>query len=66
MSFLFQLGNLVKTLSAQLEAKGKELIEYRDKYNIRVRGEEENDQKSSSENKTKSSAAGVLVDKNSS
>lgn len=59
-----QLGNLVKSLSIQLENKGKELNAYREKYNIRVKGEEEN-ANPGSENKSKSSStAGVLVEGN--
>merc|ERR1711893_544146 len=36
-----QLGKLVETLGGQMEAKGREINEYREKNNIRVRGEEE-------------------------
>ena len=52
-----QLVKLTETLSGQLEAKGKDLQDYREKYNIRVRGE---DSKSTNTNDT-SAKAGVLV-----
>jgi prefoldin subunit 2 len=36
-----QLGKVLETLQQQLEAKGRELQEYREKHNIQLRGDEE-------------------------
>ncbi|XP_067013407.1 prefoldin subunit 2 [Anabrus simplex] len=36
-----QLGNVISTLSEQLSKKGVELNEYKEKYNIRLRGQDE-------------------------
>jgi len=36
-----QLGKLHEALQQQLETKGRELQEYREKHNIRIRGEED-------------------------
>lgn len=57
-----QISMIVDTLSKQLTSKGKELNNFRDKHNIRVRGETPNE-KGDSPNKPKAptSAAGVLV-----
>jgi prefoldin subunit 2 len=52
-----QLTKLTESLSQQLEAKGKDLQDYREKHNIRVRGEEERTPAA----KDTSSKAGVLV-----
>jgi len=52
-----QLTKLAEVLSQQLEAKGKDLQDYREKHNIRVRGEEERAPAA----KDSSSKAGVLV-----
>ncbi|XP_072049935.1 prefoldin subunit 2-like [Amphiura filiformis] len=35
-----QLAKLIETLNKQVEAKGKEINEYREKFGIRVRGEQ--------------------------
>ncbi len=59
----FQLGNVVEALTSQLEKKGKELNEYREKHGIRVRGEDDKDEQKKDD--SKSSTQGVLVDKNS-
>ncbi|XP_074652828.1 prefoldin subunit 2-like [Tubulanus polymorphus] len=56
-----QIGMLVTNLTKQLEAKGKELNDYREKYNIRVRGEEDDVDKKHGEDKAKSTTQGVLV-----
>ena len=62
---MFQLGQLIQTLQTQLEAKGKELIEFREKHNIRVRGEEEAGDATKADaaaKQPKQSGSGVLVD----
>jgi len=59
------IGNVVKSLAGLLENKGKEINEYREKHNIRVRGEDENDKPKDKENKSAAST-GVLVAKDSS
>ena len=61
--FSFQLGKVVETLTKQLETKGKDLNEYREKYGIRVRGEEDKDDQKKDD--SKSSTQGVLVAKDS-
>ena len=63
-TFLFQIGKLVDTLTQQLENKGKEINEYREKHNIRVRGEEDKQDDKEKEKKPASSQ-GVLVAKDS-
>ncbi|XP_013414903.1 prefoldin subunit 2 [Lingula anatina] len=52
-----QIAKLIETLTHQLEVKGKEINEYRSKYNLHVRGEDE--QKPSE--KTEAKSSGVLV-----
>lgn len=54
-----QLSAMVKRLHEQLEVKGRELSEFKEKYGIRFQGEEEKerDSKPSSDSK----AQGVLV-----
>ena len=54
---------MVETLTKQLETKGKDLNEYRKKYGIRVRGEEDKDDQKKDD--SKSSTQGVLVAKDS-
>ena len=56
---LLQLGKVVETLTKQIETKGKEMNEYREKHGIRVRGEEEKSVESKKE--APSSSQGVLV-----
>nr|XP_006990678.2 prefoldin subunit 2 [Peromyscus maniculatus bairdii] len=58
-----QIQKIIETLSQQLQAKGKELNEFREKHNIRLMGEDEKPAaKESSEGAgAKSSSAGVLV-----
>ena len=52
-----QLGKVTETLQKQLETGARQLTEYREKYNIRVRGEDE----SSRSEPTKTAGTGVLV-----
>jgi len=59
----FQISKIVESLTKQLESKGTELNEYREKHNIRIRGEEESKESSSQDKSNKSS--GVLVAKGS-
>lgn len=53
------MNKLVETLNGQLEIKGKEMNVYRDKYNIRMRGEDEKEKET--DTAAKPSSAGVLV-----
>ncbi|XP_048369381.1 prefoldin subunit 2 [Sphaerodactylus townsendi] len=59
-----QISKIIETLSQQLQTKGRELNEFREKHNIRLMGED--DQKAPSKENaegagTKASSAGVLV-----
>lgn len=58
-----QIQKIIETLSQQLQAKGKELNEFREKHNIRLMGEDEKPAaKENSEGAgAKASSAGVLV-----
>ncbi|XP_016065905.1 PREDICTED: prefoldin subunit 2 [Miniopterus natalensis] len=57
-----QIQKIIETLTQQLQAKGKELNEFREKHNIRLVGEDERPAKESSEGAgAKASSAGVLV-----
>jgi len=58
-----QITRLIGTLQKQLEAKGTELNEYREKHNIRVRGEDEKPgETADTKSKEKpASSQGVLV-----
>ncbi|XP_053331092.1 prefoldin subunit 2 [Spea bombifrons] len=59
-----QINKIIETLSTQLQAKGRELNEYREKHNIRLMGEDESKQppKDNGDGSgAKPSSAGVLV-----
>lgn len=57
-----QIQKIIETLTQQLQAKGKELNEFREKHNIRLMGEDEKPAKANSEGAgAKASSAGVLV-----
>nr|KAF6397557.1 prefoldin subunit 2 [Rousettus aegyptiacus] len=57
-----QIQKIIETLTQQLQAKGKELNEFREKHNIRLMGEDEKSAKENSEGAgAKASSAGVLV-----
>ncbi|XP_043945899.1 prefoldin subunit 2 [Protopterus annectens] len=58
-----QIGKIMETLNQQMQAKGRELVDYREKYNIRLVGEEEQKQLGPKENESggKTGTAGVLV-----
>lgn len=57
-----QMSKLVETLSKQLETKGNEINKYRERHNLKIKGEESKDmEKSSKDVKT----GGVLVAKES-
>lgn len=58
-----QIEKLVETLGAQIQAKSAELAEYREKYNIKVKGEQP--PATSEEEKSGGSSQGVLVAKDS-
>ncbi|XP_032898503.1 prefoldin subunit 2 [Amblyraja radiata] len=55
-----QLVKLIETLNAQIQSKGRELTEYREKYNIRLMNEED---RSTRENDSsgRTGGTGVLV-----
>ena len=55
---IFQINKLIDQLTKQLENKGKELNEYREKFNIKVRGDESADEE---KKENKSSTQSVLV-----
>ena len=55
----FQLAKLCEALTKQVEAKGKEINEFRETHNIRVKGEQAPNQ--AQEDKDKGSTQGVLV-----
>ena len=60
--FVVQLGKVLETLKQQLESKGRELQEFREKHNIQLRGED--DAAKTAANTAASSSAktsGVLV-----
>ena len=53
-----QLGQVIESLSHQMEIKGKDLNEYREKHGIRLRGEEDSTEP---QKDIKGTPAGVLV-----
>ncbi|XP_054760558.2 prefoldin subunit 2-like [Lytechinus pictus] len=57
-----QIEQLTKTLTKQMENKGREINEYREKHNLKVRGEQPPDQ-APTEKSDSSGSAGVLVSK---
>ena len=54
----FQIGGVIEKLKSQLTEKGQELVKFREEYNIRVRGEKDDE---SPAQKTPASTGGVLV-----
>ena len=59
-----QIGVLLQSLHKQLEVKGRELSEFKDKYGIRFQGEEketEKDSKQDSNDGKTQGSQGVLV-----
>ncbi|KAK1154890.1 prefoldin subunit 2-like [Acipenser oxyrinchus oxyrinchus] len=61
-----QISRIVETISTQMQTKGRELNEYRERYNIRLVGEEEGAGKAASGNQDSEGGgakggAGVLV-----
>uniref|UniRef100_H3AH57 Prefoldin subunit 2 n=1 Tax=Latimeria chalumnae TaxID=7897 RepID=H3AH57_LATCH len=57
-----QLGKITESLNSQMQVKGRELNEYREKYNIRLMGEEDQKQApKETEGGAKTGGAGVLV-----
>ena len=57
-----KISSTVDSLSTNLMAKGKELNDYREKYNITVRGENQGSNDTASEQNAKpNQASGVLV-----
>ncbi|XP_041469957.1 uncharacterized protein LOC121419571 [Lytechinus variegatus] len=57
-----KIEQLTKTLTKQMENKGREINEYREKHNLKVRGEQPPDQ-APMEKSDSSGSAGVLVSK---
>ncbi|XP_078393314.1 prefoldin subunit 2-like [Cetorhinus maximus] len=55
-----QLVKLIENLNAQMQSKGRELNEYREKYNIRLMNEDEKAARES-ESRSRSGGTGVLV-----
>ena len=53
------MGVLLTTLEKQIEEKGKELVEYREKYNIKLQGDAPAEKPADSQ--TDSKTSGVLV-----
>lgn len=61
-----QISKLIETINTQMQSKGRELTEYRERYNIRLVGEGEGDAQGqtsapSSEGSASKSGTGVLV-----
>ncbi|KAJ8281819.1 hypothetical protein COCON_G00043380 [Conger conger] len=62
-----QISRIVESLSTQMQAKGRELTEYRERYNIRLVGEDEGSSKGAASNResegggASKGGAGVLV-----
>ncbi len=62
VSLFVQLKMVVKKLKDQLEEKGKEVNQFREKHNIRIRGEGEGDSgPQKEESADNSSTQGILV-----
>ncbi|PVD26923.1 hypothetical protein C0Q70_12071 [Pomacea canaliculata] len=55
-----QMAKFVENMTKQLEAKGKEINAYREEHNIRIRGEDDKQEKSEGDTKT-GGGGGVLV-----
>ncbi|RMZ93146.1 prefoldin subunit 2 [Brachionus plicatilis] len=58
-----QITRLIDNLQSQIVAKGKEINDFREKHNIRFQGENENSQKTATEQSTQAKSSGVLVEK---
>merc|ERR1711976_537751 len=54
------IGKVLETLSSQLHSKGQEINEYKEKYNLRIRGEDEAASNRQDQEASKGSS-GVLV-----
>lgn len=52
---------LLKTLEKQVEEKGKDLVTYREKYNIRLQNEPPSEQNDKQKSQEDSKSSGVLV-----
>lgn len=50
-SIPFQIGKLLEVLNQQMQSKGRELTEYRERYNIRLVGEDEKGKQAAGSNK---------------
>ncbi|XP_078276528.1 prefoldin subunit 2 [Rhinoraja longicauda] len=55
-----QLVKLIETLNSQIQSKGRELTEYREKYNIRLMSDEDRSARES-DSSSKTGGTGVLV-----
>jgi hypothetical protein len=62
---LLKINKLIEKFQEQVVGKGKEINEYREKYNIRFQGETTSDKTANEKlNKTNDSkSSGILVDK---
>ncbi|CAH1263035.1 PFDN2 [Branchiostoma lanceolatum] len=56
-----QLSKLIESLNAQVVAKGEELTKYREKYNIKIKGEDDTKGTDSGGGKEKPGTQGILV-----
>jgi prefoldin subunit 2 len=56
-----QLGKVLEALRNQLETKGRELQEYREKHNIQIRGENDTKTAAAADASSTSKSSGVLV-----
>lgn len=61
--FFLQINKIIETLNGQLQTKGRELNEFREKHNIRLMGEDEKQppKEGGDGSGAKPSSAGVLV-----
>lgn len=66
--FFLQISKLIETINTQMQSKGRELTEYRERYNIRLVGEGEGEAQGQtsapsrdSEGSASKSGTGVLV-----
>ncbi|XP_014670449.1 PREDICTED: prefoldin subunit 2-like [Priapulus caudatus] len=59
------LTEFIERLTTQVVTKGKEINEYREKFNIKVRGEQETEEKEPEESSSKTATQSVLVGKQS-
>ena len=63
VNLIFQMSMLLTTLEKQVEDKGKELVAYREKFNIRLQNEQQSAEPQTDKTKSheESKSSGVLV-----